>query len=193
MTRLTILFAAFCSACVRPPSPLPEPSPARVALAALGSGANEAGGIRMIYGRTSCQWDGPNPVVLLPARVPQVGRECVVRWQMSAVPPPVQIVDQDGVSRRPLVALLASTRSLDTPLPSGPAAPGCFLLVHPDLFFTPADSGFLTYDGSFVTLRFEPGIGTAGSDLYAQLVVGMPGANPLGLISSAAIHLHIGG
>jgi hypothetical protein len=188
-----ILLALLLAACQRPPRPpMLEPSALRIATATLAS-AVEAPGVRIIYGPTSCQWAGPNPVVL-PTAMPRVGRELVVRWQLSCVPPPPTVVDPDGVTSPPIVTLLGSTRPLSEPMPAGPAAPGCWLLVYPDFLIPPAPESWLTYDRErgLVTMRWTPIAGHAGADLYSQLLVAIPGVNSLGIISSAGLHLHIG-
>lgn len=189
----TIASLLLLLACQRPPRPpMLEPSVLRASMSALES-VNETPGVRMIYGRTSCQWAGPNPVVL-PQGMPRVGRELVVHWQLSCVPPPPTVLDPDGVEHAPLVSLLGSTRPLSEPMPAGPAAPGCWLLVSPDFFISPAEGSWFTYDRErgLVTMRWTPIAGMAGADFYTQLLVAIPGANQIGLVSSAGLHLRIG-
>lgn len=189
--RLLLLVLAV-GACQRPPRPVMlEPSSFRVMASALS--ASETPGLRLLYGATSCQWAGPNPVVL-PAGLPVVGRELVVRWQLSCVPPAPTVADADGDLHPPLVVLLVSTRPLEAPVPAGGAAPGCWLLVAPDSVVGPSPESWLTYDTSagVVTMRWTPSAGMEGSDFYSQLLVAVPGANPLGIVSSAGLHLRIG-
>lgn len=187
-----LLSVAFFS-CSQPP--VLRSSPIRAMASAVGAGADEAGGIRFIYGRTSCQSRYPNPVVLAPRVPPRQGAPIVVSWQLSVVPPPPKVVDQDGVVYPPIVSLLASTRPLTAPVASGSPAPGCWLLVMPDLLFVPAAGSWLVYDEAkgIVTATIEAPMGSAGQDVYLQLLVAYPDANALGMISSAGLHLHVGG
>ena len=189
-TLLAVLALCACQQPQRPPGM--DPRPLRAAVSSLG-GVDEAPGIRIIYGPTSCQWNGPNPVVV-PAALPRVGEDVVVRWQLSVVPPPPTILDPDGVAHAPLVVLLGSTRPLASPVPAGGAAPGCWLLVVPDFTIAPAPESWLVYNQSsgIVTMRWRPTAGMEGMDLFTQLVVVHSGANPLGLVSSAGLQLHIG-
>ena len=194
-TGIVVVLATMLTSCTNPlpvPPPL-EQSLLRRTLSALGAGGSETPGINVIYGSTSCQWNGPNPVITANG-LPRVGRELVVRWQLSVIPPPPKVLDADGIESPPLVFLLGSTRPLEAPMPGGAAAPGCQLLVYPDFSFAPAPESWLTFDAAthVVTLRFTPANGMEGADLYSQLLVVMPGANPIGLISSAGLRLHIG-
>lgn len=188
-----LLFVAGLFSCSKPP--LLAPGPTQKFVAALGAGATEPGGIRIIYGKTSCQSRYPNPIVIPPSRPPTQGSLAVVRWQLSAVPPSPVSVDHNGVTSPPLVALLAATRPLEAGIAAGSPAPGCMLLIQPDMLFVPREGSWLVYDEKrgTVTAYVETGLGSVGSDVYLQLLVGYPDANQLGIISSAGLHLHIGG
>ncbi len=187
-----LLSVAFFSCCTRPP--VLSSSPMR-ALASSLAGSDEAGGIRMIYGRTSCQSPYPNPIVLPPRVPPRQGRPIVVSWQLSVVPPSPKVVDPDGVVTPPVVSLLAATLPLTAPVASGSPAPGCWLLVMPEMLFVPQAGSWLVYDEAkgLVTATIEAPIGSVGQDVYLQLLVAYPDANALGMISSAGLHLHVGG
>lgn len=190
---MRMLFALLLAACSAPAVPeMLQPPPSRLVLSAVGAGATEPA-CRILYGRTSCQWSGPNPVVV-PRALPRVGDELVVRWQLSVVPPAPALITPDGVTVWPEVVLLASTRPLAAPLPAGGAAPGCWLLVEPDILIVPQIESWLAYDraAGAVTMRWVPVAGQEGQDLYCQLVVMIPTANPLGMISSAGLHLRVG-
>ena len=188
-----LLAALALCACQQPQRPPGlEPRTLRAAVSALG-GIDEPPGIRFLYGPTSCQWNGPNPVVV-PAALPRVGEDVVVQWQLSVVPPPPTILDPDGVANAPLVVLLGSTRPLASPVPAGGAAPGCWLLVVPDFTIAPSPESWLVYDQAtgIVTMRWRPVSGMEGLDLFTQLLVVIPDANPIGIVSSAGLQLHIG-
>ena len=190
--KIAIVTLALC-ACQQPQRPPGmEPRTLRAAVSALG-GVDETPGIRLLYGPTSCQWNGPNPIVV-PAALPRVGEDVVVRWQLSVVPPPPTIMDPDGVAHAPLVVLLGSTRPLEAPVPAGGAAPGCWLLVTPEFSVSPAPGTWLTYDEDrgAVVMRWTPVAGMEGMDLFTQLLVVIPGANAMGIVSSAGLQIHVG-
>ncbi len=121
----------------------------------------------------------PVPIV---STLPVVGKPFMATWAIEWMPP--------RVTR--LVAVLASTRALTTPVSLGPS--GCWLMVHPDFVMVPQAGSMLTYNGpaGALTMTLVPPAALAGTTFYLQALVAIPGVNDLGHVLSPRLEVEIG-
>jgi hypothetical protein len=154
------------------------------------------GRVAILAQRTVCRpSSGINPLILPDDRPPSVGTPWACTFLTSACPMPPE-PDRD-------CWLLISLRPPGPGFPidfSAFGMPGCWLQVNLDML-VPILRGFEAPAGALLTrdpgrgrinLRWVPAPGTAGQDVWMQLLVSAPGETPSGFVASAAMQITVG-
>ena len=127
---------------------------------------------------------GPGAPYVVATGVPRVGRSFKVEWTTKPTVPG---------SLPDLPALLFVALEATAPISLDPAgATDCYSLVPPDFVMIPGANSILRQTGGRVNLDWTPPITFVGVELFGQLFVADPNANPAGYLLSPALHVRVG-